>query len=46
MEAFRKKKLALAEEVYNQDTRSLTLMLSEKRIEVEATGVSWRKEDS
>jgi hypothetical protein len=34
LEAFRKKKFALVEEVYNQDTRSLTLMLSEKRIEV------------
>jgi hypothetical protein len=34
LEAFRKKKFSLAEEVYNQDTRSLTLMLSEKRIEV------------
>jgi hypothetical protein len=34
LEAFHKKKFALAEEVYNQDTRSLTLMLSEKRIEV------------
>lgn len=34
LEAFRKKKFALAEEVYNQETRSLTLMLSEKRIEV------------
>lgn len=32
LESFRKKKFSLAEEVYNQDTRSLTLMLSEKRI--------------
>ncbi len=34
LEAFRRKKFSLVEEVYNQDTRSLTLMLSEKRIEV------------
>lgn len=34
LESFRKKKFSLAEEVYNQDTRSLTLMLSERRIEV------------
>ena len=34
VESFRKKKFMLAEEVYRQDTRSLTLMLSELRIEV------------
>jgi hypothetical protein len=34
VESFRKKKFMLAEEVYKQDTRSLTLMLSELRIEV------------
>jgi len=34
LEAFRKKKFSIVEEVYTQDTRSLTLMLSEKRIEV------------
>jgi len=34
VESFRKKKFMLAEEVYSQDTRSLTLMLSELRIEV------------
>jgi len=34
LEAFRKKKFSLVEEVYGQDTRTLTLMLSEKRIEV------------
>ncbi|HYB04610.1 MAG TPA: hypothetical protein VED17_09110 [Nitrososphaerales archaeon] len=34
LEAFRRKKFSLVEEVYNPDTRSLTLMLSEKRIEV------------
>ena len=31
IEAFKKKKFAIAEEVYNQDTRSLVIMLSEIR---------------
>jgi len=34
VESFKKKKFMLAEEVYNQDTRSLTLMLAELRVEV------------
>jgi len=34
IEAFRKKNFVVAEEVYNQDTRSLTIMLAEVRVEL------------
>jgi len=46
VESFRKKKFMLAEEVYNQDTRSLNLMLSELRIEVKRLESSAEKKIS
>ena len=46
VESFRKKKFMLAEEVYKQDTRSLTLMLSEFRIEVKRLESSAEKKIS